>query len=104
MLFFQANTILGFNEPNHPSQDNMSPEETALEWVAIQVSASFDPTPGTDTTQEKNYIHFTLRNDSQTRHLSPPPLHHVVETVMVETPSEWRVNVEIHAVVFFGFS
>ena len=35
---FQADTILGFNEPNHPSQDNMSPEETALEWVAIQVS------------------------------------------------------------------
>jgi len=32
----EADTILGFNEPNHPSQDNMSPEETALEWIAIQ--------------------------------------------------------------------
>ena len=58
MFFFQADTILGFNEPNHPSQDNMSPEETALEWVAIQVSASFDPTPGTDTTQEKKLHSF----------------------------------------------
>ena len=35
--FFQADTILGFNEPNHPSQDNMSPEETAIEWIKIQV-------------------------------------------------------------------
>jgi len=32
----EADTILGFNEPNHPSQDNMSPEETAIEWIKIQ--------------------------------------------------------------------
>jgi hypothetical protein len=33
----EADTILGFNEPNHRGQDNMSPEETAREWVQIQV-------------------------------------------------------------------
>ena len=37
-------------------------------------------------------IVFTFRSDSQTRHLSPPPLHHVVETVMVATPSEQSWN------------
>ena len=46
LFFFQTDTILGFNEPNHPNQDNMSPEETALEWIGIQVSLSFDVTPG----------------------------------------------------------
>ena len=47
LFFFQADTILGFNEPNHRDQDNMSPEETALEWIAIQVSVSFDVNPRT---------------------------------------------------------
>jgi len=33
---FEADTILGFNEPNHKSQDNISPEWTAKEWIKIQ--------------------------------------------------------------------
>ena len=64
----------------------MSPEETALEWIAIQVSVSFDVTPR--TIGQNSDILFTFRNDSQTRHLSLPPLHHVLEIVMVGTPSE----------------
>jgi hypothetical protein len=34
----QADTILGFNEPNHRAQDDMSPEEAAREWIKIQVA------------------------------------------------------------------
>ena len=64
MFFFQADTILGFNEPNHLSQDNMNPEETALEWVAIQVSASFDPTPGTNIFFEERFPDKTLVSPS----------------------------------------
>ena len=33
---FESDTILGFNEPNHKSQDNISPEWTATEWIKIQ--------------------------------------------------------------------
>ena len=29
-------TILGFNEPNHKDQSNLSPEETAFGWIDIQ--------------------------------------------------------------------
>ena len=48
--------------------------------------------PSDPRKRHQTEILFTFRSDSQTRHLSPPPLHHVVETVMVATPSEQSWN------------
>lgn len=31
-------TVLGFNEPNHASQANLSPEEAALGWMELQAA------------------------------------------------------------------
>ena len=48
--------------------------------------------PSDPRKRHQTEILFTFRSDSQTRHLSPPPLHHVVETVMVATPSEQKLK------------
>ena len=34
----EYDTILGFNEPNHASQSNLSPEQAALGWMELQAA------------------------------------------------------------------
>ena len=64
-------TVLGFNEPNHATQANLSPQEAALGWMELQaaypdktlVSPSASP-PNTEEWFDEVFEIFVLREST----------------------------------------